>query len=73
MLATKWVEKGERASQRHHDAPACVCTDWQVPDFSAPPADEVARHMTADLVAVPRQIKPRAPGKRDSDGQGPSA
>jgi predicted transcriptional regulator len=58
MLTTsdlsKWVEKGERASKRLHDAPVCMCTDWQVTDFSALPADEVARHMTADLVTAPQ-------------------
>jgi CBS-domain-containing membrane protein len=56
MLTTsdlsKWVERGECASKRLHDAPACMCTDWQVPDFSALPADEVARHMTTDLVTA---------------------
>jgi predicted transcriptional regulator len=56
MLTTsdlsKWVERGERASKHAEEAPACMCTDWQVPDFSALPADEVARHMTTDLVTA---------------------
>jgi CBS-domain-containing membrane protein len=49
---SKWVEKGERATKRLYDAPASMCTDWQVLGFSALPADEVARHMTTDLVTA---------------------
>jgi CBS-domain-containing membrane protein len=49
----KWVEKGDRASKRPVPSSACICTDWQVTEVSALPADEVARHMTVDLVTVP--------------------
>jgi CBS-domain-containing membrane protein len=49
----KWVEKGERASKRLFPTPSCMCTDWQVSELSALPADEVTRHMTTDLVTVP--------------------
>jgi predicted transcriptional regulator len=49
---SKWVERGERASKRPHDSAVCMCTDWQVPDVSALPADEVSRYMTTDLVTA---------------------
>lgn len=48
----KWVEKGERAAPRPVPPPSCMCTDWQVSELSALPADEVSRHMTTDLVTV---------------------
>jgi CBS-domain-containing membrane protein len=48
----RWVENGERASRRLFHTAACMCTDWQVTEFSALPSDAVSRHMTTDLVTA---------------------
>jgi len=47
-----WVDRGEHAAKRSSNSCACLCTDWQVPDLSSLPADEVCRHMTTDLVTA---------------------
>jgi CBS-domain-containing membrane protein len=47
-----WVEKGEHASKCLSDLTGSMCTDWQLIDVAALPADEVARYMTTDLVTA---------------------
>jgi CBS-domain-containing membrane protein len=40
----RWAEGGEKGASN------CVCSDWQMMDFDLLPAEEVANHMTTDLV-----------------------
>ncbi len=47
-----WLDRGERSAKRHDSECECVCSDWQMVDLEAMPADEVRRFMTTDLVAA---------------------